>query len=103
METETVARQLLALSQAKTVTSHVHALISDGAQITGIMTSDGPILADHVVLAAGHGTPALLQTVGVPFHLSQSRGLLVRTQPIKPFLTHMIMGSDFHVRQSSDG
>lgn len=103
VETAIAADQLLALSQAKTVTAHVHGLISKGTQITGAMTSDGPILADHVILAAGHGTPALLQTVGVPFHLEQSRGLLVRTQSIDPFLTHMIMGPDFHVRQSGDG
>lgn len=103
VETEQVASQLLERSKAQLINAHVHALVQKGDTVTGVMTDQGEIIADHIILAAGHGIPKLLGTIGIHFELNSSIGLLVRTNPIAAKLSHMIMGPDFHVRQSTDG
>lgn len=103
VETEIVCNQLMSISGAKRVTTYVHGLIADQDRILGVMTDQGQMMADHVVLAAGHGTPAILRTVGIDYHLDLSYGLIVRTKPVATVLNTMIIGKDYHVRQCSDG
>ncbi len=103
VETDLAAHHLLERSGATKVIAQVHALIPHGSQIKAVMTDQGPIAADHVILAAGHGSPDILRSVGVEYALDQSFGLIVRTQPVQKFLTTMIMGMDYHVRQCRDG
>jgi len=103
VETEIVASELAALSGATQITAHVHGLIQEGGKLCGVMTDAGPQTADHIILAAGHGTPALLGTIGIAYDLDQSFGLLVRTKPMMQWLDTMIMGPDYHVRQCIDG
>lgn len=94
---------LLAASGADIRQTHVHGLLAEGGRVTGVMSDAGPIEADEVVLAAGNATPRLLQTVSVPLEMQSSDGLLVLSQPVEPFLSAVVAGPDFHVRQRRDG
>ena len=94
---------LLEASDAEMLTTHVHALLSDGGRISGVMTEDGPVYADEVILAAGNATARLLDTVSVPLQMQSSDGLLVLSDPVGPFLSAVVAGPDFHVRQREDG
>ena len=85
------------------LTTYVHALLSDGGRISGVMTEDGPVHADEVILAAGNATARLLDTVSVPLQMQSSDGLLVLSDPVGPFLSAVVAGPDFHVRQREDG
>jgi len=103
VEPEETVTALFAAAGAEHLQAHVHGLISDGGRITGVMTDDGPLHADEVVLAAGNATPRLLDTVSVPLEMQSSDGLLVLSEPMEPFLTAVVAGPDFHVRQRADG
>jgi len=94
---------LLAASGAELRQAHVHGLITTGGRVAGVMSDAGPIEADEVVLAAGDATPRLLQSVSVPLEMQSSDGLLVLSEPLAPFLTAVVAGPDFHVRQRTDG
>lgn len=62
------AHGLSAVCQRLGVTFHLGTSITrletDGSSVTRIMTSDGPIHADAVVLAAGSASPLLTRTMG---------------------------------------
>lgn len=103
VEQHIVAEQLLAKSNATCRTAYVHSMILKEGTVTGAMTDQGAVYADKVILAAGHGIPPLLRRLGIHFQLAKSTGLLVRSTPMAPFLDHMIMGHEFHIRQSADG
>jgi D-hydroxyproline dehydrogenase subunit beta len=62
-------------------------LVVRSGRLAGILTDDGPISADAVVLAAGPWLPALLS--GVP--VSSGRGWLLRTGPLLGRLPWVVM------------
>jgi len=103
VEPVVTATRLIEASGAAVRQAHVHGLIIEGARVTGVMTGDGPVHADEVVLAAGNATPALLQTVGMELEMQSSDGLLVLSRPVDRFLEAVVAGQDFHVRQRADG
>ena len=103
VEPVSTTARLMAASGALVRQTHVHGLIVDGARVTGVMTGEGAIHADEVVLAAGNATPALLQTVGFDIEMQSSDGLLVLSRPVDRFLEAVVAGPDFHVRQRADG
>ena len=78
-------------------------LVEDGDAISGVMTDDGVLDADEVVLAAGIATPQVLNTIGVDFKLDKPPGLLVYSAPAPELLNGLVMAPEFHVRQRSDG
>ena len=94
---------LLEASGAELMHTHVHALLSEGGRVTGVMTEDGPVHADELVLAAGNATPRILETVSVGLDMQSSDGLLVLSNPVERFLSAVVAGPDFHVRQRDDG
>lgn len=103
VEPVTTAAALLAASGAEIRQAHVHGLAAEGGRVTGVMTDAGLMEADEVVLAAGNATPQLLQSVSVPLEMQSSDGLLVLSQPVEPFLSAVVAGPDFHLRQRRDG
>lgn len=103
VEPVATAAALLAASGAVIRHAHVHGLITDGRRVTGVMSDSGLIEADEVLLAAGNATPRLLQSVSVPLEMQSSDGLLVLSKPVEPFLSSVVAGPDFHVRQRADG
>lgn len=62
----------------------VERLELDGARVTGVATSDGPIRADRVVVALGIGAVALLREVGVRVPIQPVKGYSL-TLPIARF------------------
>ena len=103
VEPVATAIRLIEASGATVSQTHVHGLIVEGTHVTGVMTGEGPVHADEVVMAAGNATPALLQTVGVELEMQSSDGLLVLSRPVDRFLDAVVAGPDFHVRQRADG
>ena len=103
VEPVATAARLIEASGAIVRQAHVHALMVEGARVTGVMTGEGPFHADEVVLATGNATSALLRTVGFELAMQSSDGLLVLSHPIDRFLEAVVAGPDFHVRQRADG
>jgi glycine/D-amino acid oxidase-like deaminating enzyme len=85
----TVSLALLATADGATVRHHlpVRSLTTSGDRVTGVVTDDGPLAADEVVVAAGPWTPSLLDPVGVHPPIAGARGWLVRLrsdeQPVR--------------------
>jgi glycine/D-amino acid oxidase-like deaminating enzyme len=71
--------------------------------ITGVITDEGKLEADEVVLAAGAATPQILATIGIGFNLNTPPGLLVVSEPARELLNGLVMAPEFHVRQRTDG
>lgn len=62
-------------------------------------TASGAVESGKVVLAAGHGTPALAEAVGINAPIYAQRGQILVTERLRPFLP--IPGSG--LRQTEDG
>lgn len=76
----TVALALMAVERGATVRHHlpVRALIEDAGRVIGVVTDDGRIDADEVIVAAGPWSPSLLDPIGLRVPISGARGWLVR-------------------------
>jgi glycine/D-amino acid oxidase-like deaminating enzyme len=72
-------------------------------KVIGIVTAQGRIAADQIVIAAGTATTALAATAGVNVPTSAPPGLLVATTPSAKLLNGLVMAPDMHVRQLEDG
>lgn len=78
-------------------------LIEKKGRIVGVMTDEGDLDADVVVLAAGADSPRLLKDVGQDLALDQPPGLLVHSAPVGEMLNGLVMAPELHVRQTSEG
>ena len=83
--------------------SDVIALKLDQGRVIGIETSDGPIAAGRVVIAAGTGAETILKSVGVDLPMTNRTGVLLKSRPIEPRINHVIWGDRIHMKQQSDG
>lgn len=104
-EPAAVARAMLARAQAEgaqVIPARARALSVSGGAVTGVATAEG-VLAGHVVLAAGLGTPTLARSAGVEVPLTAPPGLLIRTRPAPPLLSGLLISPGLHVRQDADG
>jgi sarcosine oxidase subunit beta len=88
----TVALALLAASRGAEMRHHLtaRALRTEGERVTGVVTDDGPIDADEVIVAAGPWSPRLLEPVGVRLPVIGVRGWLVRVDPAEPLVRHLV-------------
>ena len=88
----TVGLALLAASRGAEIRHHLtaRALRTNGDRVTGVVTDDGPIGADEVVVAAGPWSPRLLEPVGVRLSVIGVRGWLVRVDPAQPLVHHLV-------------
>jgi glycine/D-amino acid oxidase-like deaminating enzyme len=78
-------------------------LAEDGESIAGVMTDDGVLEADDVVIAAGAASPQILKTVGISLPLDTPPGLLITSEPAPELLNGLVMAPELHVRQRPDG
>ncbi len=103
----TTARCLLAGAEAlgADVIPHMRVkwLVEEKDRITGVMTAEGPLHADEIVLAAGAGVVQLLDSVGVKFKLTTPPGLLAHSKPAPELLRGLVMTPGLHVRQTAEG
>jgi glycine/D-amino acid oxidase-like deaminating enzyme len=60
-----------------------------GDRITGVVTAAGPVEVDHVVMAAGVDTPALLARLGESLRLKHAPGILAHSVP-QPIVTRLV-------------
>jgi glycine/D-amino acid oxidase-like deaminating enzyme len=88
----TVALALMAAGRGATVRHHlpVRAVLEDGGRVEGVMTDEGRIGADEVVVTAGPWSSALLDPIGVRLPITGARGWLVRLAPRPGLLRHLV-------------
>jgi glycine/D-amino acid oxidase-like deaminating enzyme len=70
----------------------VERLLIDGDRVTGVATSEGPIHADRVIVAAGGWAAALCHDIGLEIHVRAMRLQVVSTKPMRPRLEHLLYG-----------
>lgn len=78
-------------------------LIEDEGRVSGVMTAEGPLHAEEIVLAAGAGVVQLLDSIGVRFKLTTPPGLLAHSKPAPELLRGLVMTPGLHVRQTAEG
>ncbi len=82
---------------------HVQWLEQTGDHVTSAITDAGALKADEIVLAAGAGMPAILQTIGIGLKFSFPKGLLVHSVPAHRVLNGLVMAPGVHARQTAEG
>lgn len=78
-------------------------LIEKKGRIVGVMTEEGDLDADVVVVAAGTASRRLLHDVGQTFAMDEPPGLLVHSAPAPEILRGLVMAPELHVRQTAEG
>lgn len=83
----------------------VTAISTAAGKVTGVQTSDGPISADVVIVAAGIYTPRLLGPLGLNLPLDVRHVPAVQSVPVAPLLDQVIgvASGMFAGRQQADG
>lgn len=83
----------------------VTAISTAAGKVTGVQTSDGPISADVVIVAAGIYTPRLLGPLGMNLPLDVRHVPAVQSVPVAPLLDQVIgvASGMFAGRQQADG
>ncbi len=71
--------------------------------VVGVMTAEGDLDADEVVLAVGVETNDVLKSIGLTLDLHSPPGLLIHTQPAPELISRMIIAPEMHVRQLASG
>jgi glycine/D-amino acid oxidase-like deaminating enzyme len=78
-------------------------LIEDHGRVSGVMTNDGVIHADEIVVAAGAGSAQLLDTIGIGLKMTAPAGLLSHSKPAPKLLNGLVMSPGLHLRQTAEG
>jgi len=88
----TVCLGALARNAGATIRHHAPArrLVARGDRVTGVVTDDGIVGADTVVLAAGPWSPTIARPLGVSLPIASARGWLVHAAPERPLFRHWI-------------
>jgi sarcosine oxidase subunit beta len=88
----TICLGALARDAGATIRHHAPArrLVARGDRVTGVVTDDGIVAADTVVLAAGPWSPAIARPLGVSLPIASARGWLVHAAPERPLFRHWI-------------
>jgi len=120
MEADEVARQLIENARTEFDAAVIEASVTsftkdqDGT-VNGVLTSAGVggsalmIKADHVVLAGGLGSVALLATEDIKLPVSGREGLLINTKQLNnndaltTILNKLYNGRELHMRQTAEG
>jgi len=83
--------------------TRAEALMTAQGRVTGIRCGQDRLFADHVILATGTGTPALLEPLGLTFPMLHRPGAIFRSQPLPRLLTHILATPEQEVRQDATG
>ncbi|CAK7221764.1 hypothetical protein SBRCBS47491_004639 [Sporothrix bragantina] len=82
----------------------VDRLLVQDDKVTGIVTSSGNIMADHVVLAAGLGTIELAATLSIDVPVNSRPSLIVHSKPVSArLLNSLAISNGPHMRQTVQG
>jgi D-hydroxyproline dehydrogenase subunit beta len=88
----TVSLAQMAAARGATIRHHlpVRALVVDRDRVSGVMTDEGRIDADEMVVAAGPWCSSLLDPIGIRLPITGARGWLVRLDPRPGLLRHLV-------------
>jgi glycine/D-amino acid oxidase-like deaminating enzyme len=88
----TVCFGALAREEGAEIRHHLPArrLVTRGERVTGVVTDDGVLSADVVVLAAGPWSGAIVRPIGIRLRVAAARGWLIQTAPERPPIRHWI-------------
>ncbi|MCB1344516.1 MAG: FAD-binding oxidoreductase, partial [Rhodobacteraceae bacterium] len=81
----------------------VTGILTRNGAASGVRTAEGAIAADCVVIAAGTGAPALLGPLGMTLPMLHRPALILRTNPLPPRLSHILVTPALELRQEADG
>lgn len=81
----------------------VTAITERGGRVTGVMTDEGAIEAEQVVVAGGIGAPALTEPLGVALPMLTRPGVLMRTTPVRARIGHILVTPGMELRQLASG
>lgn len=81
----------------------VRAIDAGDGRVRGVVTDAGRLGADHVILAAGTGAPALLAALGVRLPMLRRPGLILTTRPAPPLIAHVLAAPGQELRQDPQG
>jgi sarcosine oxidase subunit beta len=92
----TVALALAARANGADVRTHiaVRDVVEDGARVTGVVTDEGILHADAVVLAAGPWSTPLARKRGIALPVTGARGWIVELDSTPGLLRHLIEEED---------
>lgn len=79
------------------------ALVEAQGRVAGVLTGQGVLDADAVVVAAGTGAPALVEPLGVALPMLSRPGLILKTPPLPPVLPLVLWGPGGELRQDEAG
>lgn len=101
----TVGLALLSAEAGATIRHHltVRALDVAADRVRGVVTDDGRVGADHVVLAAGPWSTALLEPIGLPLPVRPARGWIVRMRPPAPLVHRLVERVGWREREWRSG
>jgi len=106
-DTGLVTHALLARAQAHGATAFfgvdVLGIDTRNGAVSQVETNAGVLGADHVIVAAGTGTPALVGPLGVSLPMLRRPGLLITTRAVRPVLSHILVAPGQELRQLPDG
>jgi glycine/D-amino acid oxidase-like deaminating enzyme len=71
--------------------------------VAGIKWAGGTIAADSVVLATGTATEGLLGSLGLTMPMLDRPGLILRSAPLPPLLSHILVSPEQELRQEPSG
>lgn len=80
-----------------------------GVPVTGlrpggeVLTAQGTIKADRVILAAGTACTGLLAGLGISLPMLPRPALILRTRPVAPVMRHILVTPDHEIRQDRAG
>ncbi|MEM7043448.1 MAG: FAD-binding oxidoreductase [Pseudomonadota bacterium] len=83
--------------------SDVVAIGQNHGRVTGVVTPFGSIEAGRVVIAAGIGAEAILESVGIKLPMANRPGVMLHSRPVERTLNHIIWGDRIHLKQQDDG
>lgn len=88
----TVGLALLAGEAGASIRHHlsVRALDLEGDRVHGVITDEGRIASDLVLVAAGPWSTKLLDPIGVRLPVRPARGWIVRLRPSEPLVHHLV-------------
>ncbi|MEX2742790.1 NAD(P)/FAD-dependent oxidoreductase [Rhizobium mongolense] len=106
VEPVAAARMMLADAEARGarfIGAAVRSLIRSGDHIAGVVTSQGLVDADHVVLASGAGSVPIAASAGITLPIDTPPGLIVHSRPFEKRLHGLVIATELHMRQTSEG
>ncbi|WP_172295769.1 FAD-binding oxidoreductase [Pseudoruegeria sp. HB172150] len=81
----------------------VRSVETDNGRVTSLRLAGGTIPADHVLIAAGRGSAALLSPFGIDMGLLPRPAVTLRTNPVAAVMDRLIVPPGMEIRQDAEG